>query len=339
MRIYIDDPEVIRVGAGYLRVTALIYLPHGISLVITNVIRSAGNAKLGLYVSIASFIINIGANYTFIFGKFGFEPMGVTGAAWGTLCARMAEFAVCAVYLFKIDKKLKYRPSGLIKVPTKALLGEFRRLGLPAVISDTILALAASMISIILGHMGTEVVSAYAIVTVVDRMCTVAIMGVSSASSVVIGQTVGEGVFERAQKEGTTFLTLSAGVGLIASVLVLLLGEWSIGLYDIEVSTVAITTSMMQASAFIVFFQAIQSAMGKGILRGGGDTKFLMVADVVFQWCASIPLGYLLGIVLKWPPAIVLIALRIDYIIKAFWLVSRLMSGKWIHKAKNVKEA
>jgi putative MATE family efflux protein len=336
MSIYIDDPEVIRVGAGYLRVTALVYLPHGISLVITNVIRAAGNAKLGLYVSIASFIINIGANYTFIFGKLGFAPMGVTGAAWGTLCARVVEFAVCAVYLFQIDKKLRYRPSGLVKAPTRALLGEFRRLGMPAVISDTILALAASMISIILGHMGTEIVSAYAIVTVVDRMCTVAIMGIASAASVVIGQTVGEGAFERAQKEGTTFLTLSAGVGLIASILVLLLGEWSISLYDIEASTVAITTSMMQASAIIVFFQAIQSAMGKGILRGGGDTRFLMLADILFQWCASIPLGYLVGIVLKWPPFIVLIALRIDYIIKAFWLISRLLSGKWIHKAKSM---
>ena len=336
MSIYIDDPEVIRVGAGYLRVTALIYLPHGISLVITNVVRAAGNAKLGLYVSIASFIINIGANYIFIFGKLGFPAMGVTGAAWGTLCARIVEFAVCAVYLFKIDKKLKYRPGGLIRLPTKALLGEFKRLGLPAVISDTILALAASAISIILGHISTEIVSAYSIVTVVDRMCTVAIMGVASAASVVIGQTVGEGAFERAQKEGTTFLMLSVGIGLIASVLVLVLGEWSIGLYEITEYTRAITVSMMRASAIVVFFQAVQSAMGKGILRGGGDTRFLMVADILFQWCASIPLGYLVGIVLGWSPFIVLIALRIDFIIKAFWLVSRLMSGKWIHKAKSM---
>ena len=93
---------------------------------------------------------------------------------------------------------------------------------------------------------------------------------------------------------------------------------------------------MMEASAVIVFFQAVQSSLSKGILRGGGDTRFLMVADIIFQWVASIPLGALTGLVLKLPPEWVLIALRIDFIIKSVWLVFRLKSGKWIHKAKKV---
>ena len=84
-----------------------------------------------------------------------------------------------------------------------------------------------------------------------------AIQGVSSASGVIIGQTVGEGKFERAQKEGWTFLILSVLIGVIGGVLVLVLGEWSIALYVIAPSTVDITVSMMEASAVIVFFQAI----------------------------------------------------------------------------------
>lgn len=338
MGIFTSEEDVIQLGAQYLRVTALVYLPHGISLVLSNVMRSIGNAKLGLYVSIASFIVNIGANYVFIFGKLGAPALGVMGAAVGTLIARSVEFLFCAVYLFKFEKVLKYKVRGLLKFPARALFGEFRRLGLPAVISDSILALAASAISIILGHMGKEVVSAYAIVTVMDRMATVAIQGVSSASGVIIGQTVGEGKFERAQKEGWTFLILSVLIGVIGGVLVLVLGEWSIALYEIAPSTVDITVSMMEASAVIVFFQAIQSALSKGILRGGGDTKFLMIADIIFQWVASIPLGALAGLVLGLPPALVLVALRIDFIIKSVWLVFRLKSGKWIHKAKSMDE-
>ena len=148
--------------------------------------------------------------------------------------------------------------------------------------------------------------------------------------------TVGRGEFKRAQTEGWTFLILSARIGVIGGVLVLILGEWSIGLYEIEPSTVDITVSMMEASAIIVFFQAIQSALSKGILRGGGDTKFLMVADIIFQWLASIPLGALAGLVLDLPPALVLVALRVDFIIKSVWLVFRLKSGKWIHRAKKM---
>ncbi len=336
MGIYTNEEDVIREGAAYLRITALIYLPHGISLVTSNVIRSVGNVKLGLYISIISFMVNIGCNYIFIFGKLGMPAMGVMGAAVGTLCARAVEMTVCLVYMLKFEKNLHYHPRTLLKAPTRELFGEFVRLGLPAVISDTILALAASAISIILGHMGKEVVSAYAIVTVMDRMCTVAVSGVSSASGVVIGQTVGEGQLKRAMKEGYSFLMMSVGLGLIASVLVFFIGRWTVGLYDITPETVSIAFLMMDASAIIVFFQAIQSTLSKGVLRGGGDTKFLMVADVLFQWVVSIPVGALAGLVLHMPPFLVLIALRLDYIIKSVWLVTRLKSGKWIHPAKKM---
>lgn len=336
MSMYTDDVDVITEGGRYLRITALIYVPHGISLVISNVIRSTGNAKLGLVVSIVSFFVNIFCNYVFIFGKLGLPAMGVMGAALGTLAARVVELMVTVVYMWKFEKNLRYHVKGLIKLPTRALLSEFKRLGLPAVISDTILALAASAISMILGHMGREVVSAYAIVAVLERLCTVATLGIASAASVMIGQTVGAGKFEQARREGYTFLSMSCVIGVIAMIIVHIAGVWSIGLYEITVDTVSVAVSMVSASAILVFFQAVQSALSKGILRGGGDTKFLMVADVIFQWCASIPLGYLAGIVLGWTPFWVLIMLRIDYVIKSVWLVFRLTGDKWIHKAKTM---
>lgn len=336
MRIYTNDEDVIREGAKYLRVTALIYLPHGISLVTSNVIRSVGNVKLGLYISIISFVVNIGCNYIFIFGKLGMPAMGVMGAAVGTFCARTVELLVCVFYMLYFEENLHYNPKEILNLPKKQLAAEFVRLGLPAVISDSILALAASAISIILGHMGKEVVSAYAIVTVVDRMCTVAISGVSSASGVVIGQTVGEGQLKRAMKEGYSFLLMSCCLGVFASLLVFLVGNLSIGLYDITSETVSIACSMMDASAIIVFFQSVQSTLSKGVLRGGGDTRFLMFADVLFQWVVSIPVGYIAGIILNVPPFWVLTALRLDYIIKSIWLVFRLRSGKWIHPAKKL---
>lgn len=336
MTFYTNDTDVIQEGARYLSVTAFIFLPHGLSLVASNIVRSVGNAKLGLTISCISFVVNIGCNYIFIFGKLGAPAMGVMGAALGTLCARVVEFTVCVVYMFKFEKALKYMPSGIIKLPSKALLGEFRRLGLPAIISDTILGIAATVISMILGHMSKEIVSAYAIVVVLERLCTVAIGGIASAAGVIIGQTVGEGDFERAHREGWSFMFMTVIIGVIATVLVRVVGVWSVGLYNITEETYAIAVSMMNASAIIVFFQAVQSALSKGVLRGGGDTKFLMVADVIFQWAASIPLGYIVGIRLGVPAFWVLIALRIDYIIKSVWLTARLKGTKWIHIAKTV---
>lgn len=336
LSVYTNDAEVIRAGADYLRVTAFVYLPHGVGLILAHLIRSIGNTRLGLIVSVISFFVNIGGNYIFIFGKLGMPALGLTGAAVGTLCARAVEFFVCIFYVLKVENTLQYRFSGIFRRPQAALFREFVRLGLPAVISDTLLGLSSSVISVILGHMGREIVSSYAIVMVLDRMCSVATMGIASAAGIMVGQAVGKGDLQRAHREGRSFLVLSMFLGAVSASLVLLVGTWSVGLYEIAESTRAITLSMMRASAIIVLFQTTQTTTTKGVLRGGGDTRFLMVADVIFQWCASIPLGYLAGIVLRLPPFWVLLALRIDYVIKAIWMSFRLQGTKWIHRVENV---
>jgi Na+-driven multidrug efflux pump len=86
----------------------------------------------------------------------------------------------------------------------------------------------------------------------------------------------------------------------------------------------------MYAVAIMVVFQAIQSVMTKGVLRGGGDTKFLLIADVLFLWLASVPLGFLAGLVWHLPAFWVYIALKIDWAIKSIWCMYRLKSKKWI---------
>ena len=69
-----------------------------------------------------------------------------------------------------------------------------------------------------------------------------------------------------------------------------------IGLYNITPETAQIAGELMDAIAFIVIFQSMNSILTKGVLRGG-DTKFLMVADIIFLWAASLPLGILVGLV------------------------------------------
>lgn len=334
MRLFTPDEDVIREGARYLRITAWVYLPHGLSLVISNIMRSVGNANIGLYVSIASFIVNLGANYVFIFGKLGIPPMGVAGAALGTLLARLVELITCSLFVLKFDHILEYRPTRLLHLPRKTIVNEFIRLGLPAIISDTMLSISNGMISVILGHMGRIYVSGYSIVAVVDRLCTIAAQGVGSAAGIMVGQSVGAGNNKDAKQRGVTFLLMTSIIGLVGSFIVLFIGDWFIGLYDISEDAVAVTKLMMLASAIILPFQNIQSTLGKGVLRGGGDTHFLMFADVIFQWLASIPLGYLVGLVLHASGFWVLLAIRIDLVIKSIWFIFRLFSDKWIHQVK-----
>lgn len=113
-----------------------------------------------------------------------------------------------------------------------------------------------------------------------------------------------------------------------------LIGPLTISMYSLEPETVIVTEKLMHAYVVIVFFQAVQSVMTKGVLRGGGDTRFLMMADILFMWLVSIPLGGIGGLIFRWPAWLTMLCLRADYVIKSVWCVSRLLSGKWIHEAE-----
>ena len=108
--------------------------------------------------------------------------------------------------------------------------------------------------------------------------------------------------------------------------------------YQLSPKTQEIAKELMWSICIIVVFQATNSIMTKGVLRGGGDTKMLMLADNIFLWIASVPLGVLAGLVLHLPAFWIYFALKIDQVLKAVWCVIRLRSGKWIKKIKVASE-
>lgn len=146
------------------------------------------------------------------------------------------------------------------------------------------------------------------------------------------GHTLGKGEVERAQREGYTFMIFGTILGVAACGIILVLSGPIVGLYHITEETRAIAYQLMDAIAIIVIFQSMNSILTKGVLRGGGDTKFLMLADILFLWVASIPLGMLAGLVLHLPAFWIYFFMKIDQIIKCVWCVFRLQSGKWMKK-------
>lgn len=339
MRIYTSDPGIIEYGDRYLRIMALVYFIHGTAIIAISILRTVGVIKLGLVISCISFFVNIFFNYVFIFGKFGFPRMEIAGAAVGTLIARGVEFLITFIYLMKIESQLKYRLKDLFMKIDRALIKEYVKIGSPVIVSDGLLTFGNNALAMIMGRMGSSMVSAYAICNVTVQISTVFISGISSASSVITGNTIGKGEPEKALTQGYTFFSLSVLVGILGAFLIKLISPTIIGFYSITEETIVVTNQLMNAVILIVIFQCIQGVMTKGVLRGGGDTKFLMVADILFLWVASIPLGYLTGLVWNLSPFIVYICLRIDFVMKSFWCLSRLRSKKWIRIASLTNES
>lgn len=212
------------------------------------------------------------------------------------------------------------------------MVKEYLRISIPVLISDALLGLGNNAVAMVVGRLGANFVSANAITTVTMQLSTVFTQGVSNASAIITGHTLGQGDVERAQKQGYTFLGLGAAIGLFAGVLIAAISELVISFYDITPETHEIASQLMLAIGFIVFFQSMNSILTKGVLRGGGDTKFLMVADILFLWAASVPLGALAGLYWHLSPFLIYTFLKIDQIIKAIWCIFRLHSRKWIKK-------
>lgn len=332
MKMYTDEEEIITLGSVYFRYSVITYFFLGTSLVATIVLRSVGQVRLPLFVSIGAFLVNLIANYTFIFGHFGAPRMEVAGAALGTLIARIFEASCIMGYLLLKDKRISFKLRDLF-IKTGDLISEYIRICIPVLISDGILAIGSNSVSMVIGHLGGAFVAANAITSVTQQLSTVVISGVSQAGAIVTGQTLGSGEKDKTMSQGYLFLGLGLVLGLLSAIFITVLKNPIIASYDnVSEETVSIANELMLAISLVIVFQATNSIMTKGVLRGGGDTKVLMVADNVFLWIISIPLGILAGFVFKLPAFWIYVCLKSDQIIKTFWCIGRLRSGKWIKK-------
>ena len=329
MSVFTSDAQVIEKGRIYFLVSSPTYLLMGISLTLTLILRSVRKVMVPLITSIICFFVNIFFNWMFIYGHLGAPEMQIAGAALGTLIARVVETAIIGVYVFRQDKTIGYRIADIFR-PCGDLVRTYLKYSIPVMISDSMLALGNTMVSIIVGHISTEFVAANAIIATIVRLSTVFTQGLGQASGVMTGNTLGAGDKDKAYRQGITFFALSLIIGVFAAGVILVLAPFIIGQYNITQATREIAFQLMYAVAIMVIFQSTQSVLTKGILRGGGDTVFMMFADVAFLWIASVPLGALCGLVLHTEPFIIYVALKIDWAIKSAICLVRLKSRKWM---------
>lgn len=338
MRTYTPEESIVSLGVVYFRYSIITYFFLGLSLVCTIVLRSVGQVRMPLYVSVGAFCVNLVANYALIFGRLGMPRLGIAGAALGTLIARVFEAGMICGYLLFLDRVIGFRIRHLC-MKTRDLLGEYIRISIPVLISDGILAIGNNTVAMVVGHLSVAFVAANAITSVTQQMSNVLAQGVAQAGAIVTGQTLGEGGRDKALSQGYAFLGLGLCLGLFAAVVIRLISGPVIHAYSMSQETTEVAGQLMDAIGFIMIFQSANSIMTKGVLRGGGDTKVLMIADNIFLWMLSIPLGLLAGFVLELPAFWIYTCLKADQIAKTVWCVFRLRGGKWIKKITTGKIA
>ena len=331
MRIYTSDLEIIAFGKQYLKWLIPTYFCMGFSLTCTIILRSVGQVRVPLISSLTAFFVNVFSNWVFIFGNLGAPRMEIAGAALGTLIARIYEFIFICGYFFFVDRRIRYRLKDIF-LKCSGLVREYIRVSIPVLISDSLLALGNNAVAMVMGRIGKAFVAANSVTTVVQQLSSVLTQGVSNASGIITGHTMGEGDNKKAQEQGYAFMIMGFVIGIVAALIILLVKNPIIRFYDVSDEAKQISQKLMYSIMIIMIFQSVSSILTKGVLRAGGDTKFLMIGDILFLWIASVPLGALAGLVLHLDPFWIYFFLKIDQIIKCIWCYFRLRSGKWLKK-------
>ncbi|MBR2717062.1 MAG: MATE family efflux transporter, partial [Oscillospiraceae bacterium] len=107
-----------------------------------------------------------------------------------------------------------------------------------------------------------------------------------------------------------------------------------VGLYSIQSATAELVHKMMLCTYFMLPFTTVAYVISKGILRGGGDTRFLLLADSSCVWFISLPLGALAAFVWNLPSIWVFFFLRIEFPLKGIVCFIRYCTGKWIKEIR-----
>ena len=329
LRIFTSDPVVIAEGIKYLRIVAFTYVMIGITQAYLYIMRSVERVIVATVVYLLSLICNIIMNSIFIFGLFGLPAMGVSGAALGTLCARILEVVLVAGYARFFNKDIKLRLRYVIHTD-KVLFGDFMKYALPVVINEVMWGLGTAANTAILGHMGSPVVAANSVAQVARQLATVVSFGLSSAAAIYLGKTIGEKRMEHARAYAKRFIGLSLIMGVLGGAVILIASPVASAFLSFSAEAKDYLRIMFFVMSYFVVGQAFNTTMVVGIFRSGGDTRFGLILDVSTMWCCSILLGFLAAFVFKLSVPVVYMILMSDEIIKIPITSWRYRSCKWL---------
>lgn len=315
------EPRLLADSIAYLKTLVWSILPLLLYVVFRRYLQSMNHVGIVMFALISANLVNVLVNWLLIFGNWGFPAMGVEGAGWATCLSRVYMFAV--LFAFVIYKE-RAKPTGLfhaargIDIPVvRALLV----LGLPVALQLTAEYGVFAMATALIARIDTLSLAAHQIVLNVASVCFMVPLGVSSAGAVRVGQAVGRKDAHGATLSGWTAIALGAAFMLCSSITLFVVPDFVLRLFTTDRSIFAIGVPLLYLAAAFQFFDGVQVTAG-GVLRGIGDTRTPMNANLIGHWLLGLPVGALLCFWLGWRSVGIWAGLSIGLIFVSVLLLS-----------------
>lgn len=331
LRMFTGDDAIIACGMEYLSILRFTYLIFAITNVLLATLRSVETVKVAFYVSISTLILNVGINYMLIFGNFGAPRMGIRGAAIGTLVARIAELCIVLFYLKFKDKKLAM-DLRMLGYRERTMGQTFLKISMPVVVIQGLFGVSQALQTAILGHLDTNAIAANSAAATLFQFLKIIAIGSASATSVMIGKTVGSGNIGKVKEYSRTLQAIFLCVGLVICVGLNLLRIPILSFYSLNDDAMRLANQIVILLSFTAIGTAYQMPTIGGIIRGGGDTTFYLKLDLVSIWCIMYPLSFLAAFWWKLPTILVVLFINSDQVFKCLPAFIKVNRFNWIRR-------
>jgi putative MATE family efflux protein len=329
LRLFTNDQAVIVEGMKYMKYIRFTYIFFCITQCLIASMRCVERVKIGMYISLVTFCVNVFLNWVLIFGKLGFPALGVEGAAIATLIARMIELPIMIFYVRFVDDRLKMRFKDLLK-NNGMLLKDFFKYGFPVLLGDIFWGINLAVQGAIVGRLGSTALASVSISGTIFSIIAVGMYGTSGASAIVIGKTVGSGNYELVKEYAKKLQILFLVIGVISGLCMFAAKDYILKLYNISDDTIAMATQFLTVLSITMVGTSYQMSSLTGIVRPGGAIHFVLINDLIHVWLIVIPSALLSAFVFHFPPVVVFACLKCDQVLKCFVAVIKVNRFKWI---------
>jgi len=314
---------------AYLRVIGFGLCFPALNMTMASVLRSAGMAVFPMWVSLVLNLLNIAANYLFIFGNCGMPELGAAGAGVATVASRFVGTLLFAAYLW--HALLQDFTFSMMRPFPWQKLKTLLTIGLPAMGEGLSYSLSQVVITYFINTLGTHALAARTYAMGIITFSFVFSMTLGMSGSIIAGHLIGEGHKQAALLIGRYCIRLAIAVSLAISVCSALAGRTIMGLISSNAEIIGMVAVVLWIDVVLEVGRAV-NILCVNLLRAAGDVTYAFFVGLVVMWSVAAGLGYLFGIVLGWGLAGMWVAFALDENIRAVLLSRRWGSRIWMRK-------
>ena len=292
---YFSQPEiVVQLAIPYLKVIALSLIPFMVFQAFRQFAEGLGFTKQAMYITIVANLLNVFLNYIFIFGKLGFEPMGLFGAGLATLISRIVMAILMAAFVYLNHRFAVYWKEFTFGNFSLDLVIKNLRLGIPMAFQLIFEVTTFSIAAIMIGWLGTVPLAAHQIAINMASISYMVALGISTAAMIRVGNQLGKKDYHTMRNAVMTSFIMAIGLMSVAALAFIFGRNFLPTLYIEDPEVIKQASVLLIVAGLFQLSDGVQ-VIGLGALRGMSDVKTPTIITLIAYWAIGLPLGYVLG--------------------------------------------